>query len=49
MTTIATLGRGSPWIGASSGIALANLHPDSELDEHPPEIDQGRAGGADRS
>jgi hypothetical protein len=38
MTTIATLGRGAPWIDSSSGIALGNLHPDSDLDELAPEI-----------
>ena len=38
MTTIATLGRGDPWVGASSGIALGNLHPDTALDETPAEI-----------
>lgn len=45
MNTHATLGRGDPWIGASSGIALGNLHPHDSLDEGPAEIVATSMGG----
>ena len=38
MATIATVGGGAPYVGNSSGIALANLHPDSMTTETTPEI-----------